>query len=511
MVTLLYIASKLRFLGYTVETRSRNELELINIGIPSSYTYSETGYCKNDYVYIFFEKYPSDIFSNLGSVIVYSSQRPNELSDTMNYIWVKNGRGKKYLIEDIQNIFDEYSRWKNGMMSILINHRSLQELVDISYPIFHNPMYVLDNTQTTLACSKNIITKLNNQHWKSISEYGYVSEEIMEELVETSDVDYLRGLRAPVFFSHKTKPYRCITTNVLINGRGVCSFSVLEVDMELNSAFLDIAQEFVDCATTLIKSESMYYISHTTLYETWIIDMLENKVFDDKELEYRLSLESWKRHDRYCVLLFSMNSDKQTSGIFAYYCNLISRYLPGSKSYIYNDRILTILRIASGSDYPSFIDLQAFVQRTSLHCGISNLFDDFSNLCIHYDQANYALKCAYAGRDFSYFKDCISQYLCKDFKSNERLEYFIDQNILKLWEYDRDHHSDLVNTLYHYMLKMGNLKKCSDILRIHRNTLLYRLNKITEIIGLSVTDSDNIMPKLLSCAVLLNQNKPEAR
>lgn len=56
--------------------------------------------------------------------------------------------------------------------------------------------------------------------------------------------------------------------------------------------------------------------------------------------------------------------------------------------------------------------------------------------------------------------------------------------------YDREQNSDLLETLKTYFSNNGNTALTAKELRIHRNTLAYRLNRIAEITSLDLDDAD---------------------
>lgn len=59
-----------------------------------------------------------------------------------------------------------------------------------------------------------------------------------------------------------------------------------------------------------------------------------------------------------------------------------------------------------------------------------------------------------------------------------------------LADYDRQHHTDLLPTLSAYFANNGNMARTAHVLNIHRNTLVYRLSRITEIMQLDMDDSN---------------------
>ncbi|WP_405106216.1 helix-turn-helix domain-containing protein [Paenibacillus sp. FSL K6-1217] len=59
-----------------------------------------------------------------------------------------------------------------------------------------------------------------------------------------------------------------------------------------------------------------------------------------------------------------------------------------------------------------------------------------------------------------------------------------------LKEHDREHKSDFLKTVAVYLSLNGNLKESAAFLHIHTNTLMYRLNRIAEITGRSLKETD---------------------
>ena len=57
-----------------------------------------------------------------------------------------------------------------------------------------------------------------------------------------------------------------------------------------------------------------------------------------------------------------------------------------------------------------------------------------------------------------------------------------------LQEYDRTRRSDLVQTLRVYFATGGNASEAADRLFLHRNSMLYRLERIQKLTGLDLRD-----------------------
>lgn len=88
---------------------------------------------------------------------------------------------------------------------------------------------------------------------------------------------------------------------------------------------------------------------------------------------------------------------------------------------------------------------------------------------------------------------------------------FCDQVIGALVNYDRQHHSSLVQTLDAYFRHHGNISQTAEDLFIHRNTLLYRLERIQEMTGHSLNAADMRLALHLALKLWLLRPETEVR
>ncbi len=80
--------------------------------------------------------------------------------------------------------------------------------------------------------------------------------------------------------------------------------------------------------------------------------------------------------------------------------------------------------------------------------------------------------------------------LLVEMEDSKTLRRFRDQVIGPLVEYDREHKSSLVQTISAFFEHHGNVSQTAEELYIHRNTLLYRLERIQELTGQDLDDAD---------------------
>ena len=82
----------------------------------------------------------------------------------------------------------------------------------------------------------------------------------------------------------------------------------------------------------------------------------------------------------------------------------------------------------------------------------------------------------------------VCRLLCR-YGERENLEEFIPESLNQLLEYDREHQTELINTLDAFLNCNGNASRASKELFIHYKTILYRLEKIKKMINSDLEDS----------------------
>jgi DNA-binding PucR family transcriptional regulator len=69
-------------------------------------------------------------------------------------------------------------------------------------------------------------------------------------------------------------------------------------------------------------------------------------------------------------------------------------------------------------------------------------------------------------------------------------ENLMPEEIHTLFAYDEVHETELAKTLSVYLQLRNDINKTAKKLHVHRNTLIYRLNKIRDLAGVEIDDPE---------------------
>lgn len=128
--------------------------------------------------------------------------------------------------------------------------------------------------------------------------------------------------------------------------------------------------------------------------------------------------------------------------------------------------------------------------------GISRPASGMSNLRDAYREAKDAVVIAHelSDRDSTTFYGDLKLYqllLALKERNLEHLQQFYNDALGPLVAHDQRKQSDLIRTLSGFFAANGNLAKAAQELDVHRNTLVYRLERIAELTKLDLDDSEN--------------------
>jgi DNA-binding PucR family transcriptional regulator len=150
-------------------------------------------------------------------------------------------------------------------------------------------------------------------------------------------------------------------------------------------------------------------------------------------------------------------------------------------------------------------EINNFCLEKKLSAGISKCFHDISKLKFHFEQAvtvlllNRKLRKIYK---LSFYEEFVAERMIDIAFKNTDLKQLCNESLLKLIEYDKSNNTTFASNLYEFLVHERNLAHTAKALHIHRNTLIFRINKIQEITNHNLKDSSYRFNHLFSFKIL---------
>ena len=143
--------------------------------------------------------------------------------------------------------------------------------------------------------------------------------------------------------------------------------------------------------------------------------------------------------------------------------------------------------------------------RGDCRVGVGGIGLDPADVPRSYREARLALNLQMAvgaGSSTTSFEELGVYRLLSEVEDSQGIERFVHEWLGALLAYDADKGSSLVPTLAQYLHSGMNHQAASSALAVHRNTLKYRLQRISEVSGHDLSDPDTDFNLQLACRAL---------
>jgi PucR family transcriptional regulator, purine catabolism regulatory protein len=240
--------------------------------------------------------------------------------------------------------------------------------------------------------------------------------------------------------------------------------------------------------------------------EDFFDDLMEGKILSVNALR-NLALNNGINPDKPHIVV-AIRVDDLNNGKGNEIIDCLNRYSHnnpfGLQAILRHDNILVFVELTSEQDKNQITDtIRCYIQEMSKHIerivtsnyaiGVSNLCYDFvtirKSVMLALDVIKITKASSYSDK-IGYFNDLISYHIIDSEINKDVMLTFFEETLGILHTYDLEHDNDLFRTLEVYFECNGNVTQASKVLYIHRNTFVYRLEKIKEILNTNLLNAE---------------------
>lgn len=374
---------------------------------------------------------------------------------------------------------DMYEFLFNG----LINH-NLHQFMKQLYEYFHHPMVLCDVNYVVLTQHPN--QQIGDMLFDHMQEHQKVAVEMLpfiqlgnyqKDLDQNNNViyvDYGVGQTIPRIIA-------AITDNDNIIGY-LC---ILFADGKPSSEIFSFISKLAKTIASIICHSKTGYNYNRYEYFAIMNYLFSNDNINKRDLEKLLPAQPNTFSKDYCIITTKV--DFKSNEIV--YLNQLHQYiitLPNTYSYLQDNCLYILITGLNGTTKNNIINkvksLITAVNIYKLKFGISYIFDNLLDINIYKHQALKAYDLS--KQQFTFFEDIALE----SFFTTSSYKIYLHPLITKLKQIDESTKNDYYHTLKSYICNFGDSHKTIEQLAIHRNTLLYRLEKIKEFTNVDLHD-----------------------
>ncbi|WP_026528608.1 PucR family transcriptional regulator [Butyrivibrio sp. VCD2006] len=270
---------------------------------------------------------------------------------------------------------------------------------------------------------------------------------------------------------------------LLDNNRGLTAFhrEYLPKISEFLSAFISMHNTYPDIS----KNDTEFYIK--------LLDGSEEEINKISESKAALAKHT------FCMVLKAIHHSRHE---LFFIKRTLDGLIPGNVIFIYRELIVVI---SSDSGIIDSIENNEEVLKNVSEIGISAEFNSVALFPENFQLAQEACRIGKqigASSKVHRYENYRFLHLLNHVSDVGLLKSYIHPALYRLHHYDLEHDSELVETLKVFLRVSCSVKDASDALFLHRNTLNYRMSKITELTGLDLNDAETVFR--LQCSYQIN-------
>ncbi len=143
-------------------------------------------------------------------------------------------------------------------------------------------------------------------------------------------------------------------------------------------------------------------------------------------------------------------------------------------------------------------------RKKKIFCGVSALIGIYQETAGETEKLldlEEISRCVYADESVLWREDCAYEELMLRISRLPDVREYVQQRLSSLEDYDEKHATNLVQTLEIFLKNRGARKQTAEEMFLHRNTMMYRIKKMEELLGCSLSDAGVLKELEFACEI----------
>lgn len=397
----------------------------------------------------------------------------------------------------------KFQSLKMCMMDLLMNGKGLKAVVDEMAKRLDTSIVIIDMTGKIITHSSPFM--IVDQIWTESIDRGFCPPFFIEHIRDIRTKHTGRLDPGPVEnYCEESKLYY-LSCRLFMYGE-LCGYVfMLQKSDDFNPYCRDVIN-YIGQATTeyVFKNVGMDNIK-CSYYVNLLTDMFRG--IPSEQIIARISAGEMRFPARMCIAALRpkyFQGDKYVENNLAH---MVKQLFPNEHFVYYRKMLIVLLSLESkASELPADYRkaLETLCAQENLFVGISNPFSKVTSTKHYYDQAVKSIELATRlglEGDVQEYRNIALYDMINSNAENHKVGFYCHPALLQLIEYDAANGSQLHDTLKCLAKNGFNSGETAAELFLHRNTLAYRKQKISELTGLNLDDFDTQFLLRLSFAI----------
>lgn len=412
----------------------------------------------------------------------------------IDLLWTQDDVSLFDIANRVNAMISSCSEWTDALSDAFSVTKPLRKVAEISEPIFDRPIWMWDSQlQTVFHVAKSDAYELPEDYKMHLDGKPWPIQEVnaVNDAFRNA-LSFRNPHILPPMFGYESLCYNLFDGDSYIATLAIDNVTGKEFTIKDKILIKHLGDQMIS---------ALKYEAHFSKHATYVVNeclerLLQGETIPGNDLQAALSHMGWNINDSYFCILAHQSTDTSYPDVFLIpTAESISDLVSDSLFFIVDGSILSVVNLTLSDLHPDRICEPILKEIKSrgfkFKLGVSTPFSNFSHVKYFFDQAHEAI---HIGERFDrneeilMFHDHILDEMIEKCLSGTVPETLYLPGLSRLIRYDKAHDSDLVKTLNEYLTNGMSMKRTSEALFMHRNTLLTRLKTIEEISQLDLDD-----------------------
>ena len=398
------------------------------------------------------------------------------------------------IIEIIAECFAFYKDWYISMQDELLQGGNFQRLVDLSIPVFKNPIAVSDTGFQVLAFTREYHSQMQDEESRFILKNGFHSPAYIQQI--THHAIFLENLKknmGPFRYHYDFLQHESIYCTVWRNGKPSGVLTIVGKNSIEGRALIDAARIFAEILSQAFRQDTGKAPA-LTLQEKIFINVLRGDI-DDKTVVYETCSElNITKENQYKIVCARMQGLRPGKNALMTKAKMLFSEKIKKGKVLYDQDMLVLLVPVHIFDPEELLRLLSSIfAGYSCYIGISYSFQSVETIALYYRQAKRCAEVVETLPDKAFLN--YETWMVRDLLYSQLTEAeknaAIHPAVLLMKEREKTEQTmDLLDTVKAYLRAGRNGTVAAKQMHIHKNTLYYRLKQAEELTGVDFNDPD---------------------
>lgn len=390
---------------------------------------------------------------------------------------ILQGRDTNEIMNDLLGVFDFYNSWEKNLWEASAR-KSFQQIIDLGGEVLENPMMVADPESNVLAMSSAFLDDDINDYWVESRLTRRLPAAVLASPLYTADGKSAFWSDQPQIFIMPDGT-KTIGTFLRANGELIAGMALWEYRRPISPSDVELIRVLYEVLISTIDAQKRAAPVRSSA--AILTDLLEGVILDEN-LVSKLELNC-KSPWRLTVITNPYRSETQ------YKRNLQRRFQDAEQENVSLILGNNVISLVSDGDSEMLLNCVLGKREKQYYQAVLSVpFEDLMFIRTRYQQALFALAKMAGKPGICMGERYALEYLLDQVAKQNQTQMLIHPALHQLKRLDSKRDGELYDTLYQYLLHERSVLKGAEALHIHKNSFLYRMQRIREITGVDLDD-----------------------